>query len=102
MNIKIFDDGSKNWKKNIKEVDGEILSISQFTLMARIKKGSKPDFHMAQKGPIANELYKAFLQNLRDGLGHDKVKDGLFGAIMSCSLTNEGPVTIILDTKDLT
>ncbi|CAI4059005.1 hypothetical protein SUVZ_04G0250 [Saccharomyces uvarum] len=99
LNLRIFEDDSKNlWKKNIQEVNGEILSVSQFTLMARTKKGTKPDFHLAQKGHIAKELYEEFLKLLRNDLGEEKVKDGEFGAMMSCSLTNEGPVTIILDT----
>ncbi|AMD19428.1 HBR527Cp [Eremothecium sinecaudum] len=94
------DDSGSLWKKNIKDVSGEILSVSQFTLLGRTKKGSKPDFHMAQKGPLAKELYDEFLLQLKKELGDDRVKDGKFGAMMSCSLTNEGPVTIILDTED--
>ncbi|EDO16958.1 hypothetical protein Kpol_1041p16 [Vanderwaltozyma polyspora DSM 70294] len=99
--LRMFDDGNEyGWKRNIKDVNGEILAVSQFTLLARTKKGTKPDFHMAQKGPIAKELYDTFLKLLRNDLGNDKVQDGQFGAMMSCSLTNEGPVTIILDTKE--
>lgn len=99
LSLRTFEDETKNlWKRNIKEVNGEILSVSQFTLMAKTKKGTKPDFHLAQKGHIAKELYEEFLKLLKSGLGEDKVKDGEFGAMMSCSLTNEGPVTIILDS----
>lgn len=99
LSLRIFEDESRNlWKKNIKEANGEILSVSQFTLMAKTKKGTKPDFHLAQKGHIAKELYDEFLKLLRSDLGEEKVKDGEFGAMMSCSLTNEGPVTIILDS----
>ena len=99
LNLRIFEDETKNlWKKNIKEANGEILSVSQFTLMAKTKKGTKPDFHLAQKGHIAKDLYEEFLKLLRSGLGEEKVKDGEFGAMMSCSLTNEGPVTIILES----
>ncbi|CAD6606996.1 AQG_2a_G0007010.mRNA.1.CDS.1 [Saccharomyces cerevisiae] len=99
LSLRIFKDESRNlWKKNIKEANGEILSVSQFTLMAKTKKGTKPDFHLAQKGHIAKELYEEFLKLLRSDLGEEKVKDGEFGAMMSCSLTNEGPVTIILDS----
>ncbi|CDF89323.1 ZYBA0S04-01486g1_1 [Zygosaccharomyces bailii CLIB 213] len=101
LTIRVFgDDDASFWKKNIKEANGEILSVSQFTLMARTKKGTKPDLHMAQKGHLAKELYEKFLSLLRQGLGQDKVQDGEFGAMMSCSLTNEGPITIILDTKN--
>ncbi|SCU98286.1 LAMI_0F13894g1_1 [Lachancea mirantina] len=101
LSLRIFDDDTGyGWKKSIKDVNGQILSISQFTLMARTKKGSKPDFHMAQKGPLAKELYDKFLRMLQQELGAENVKDGVFGAMMSCSLTNEGPVTIILDTDD--
>ncbi|CCH58908.1 hypothetical protein TBLA_0B00650 [Henningerozyma blattae CBS 6284] len=99
VGLKIFEEGDKFWKKNIKEVNGEILSISQFTLMGRTKK-NKPDFHLAQKGDIALELYNKFLKNLRDEMGESKVKDGEFGAMMDCKLTNEGPVTLILDSQN--
>lgn len=94
------DDSGYGWKKNIQDVNGEILSVSQFTLMARTTKGTKPDFHLAQKGDLANELYEQFLASLRKTLGPEKVKNGVFGAMMSCQLTNEGPVTIIFDTKE--
>ncbi|KAG0665328.1 D-tyrosyl-tRNA(Tyr) deacylase [Maudiozyma exigua] len=88
------------WKHNIKDAKGEILSVSQFTLYAKTKKGTKPDFHLAQKGEIAQNLYNEFLKQLRDEMGEDKVKDGQFGAMMSCGLTNEGPITIILDSQN--
>lgn len=89
------------WKKNIKDVNGEILSVSQFTLYAKTKKGTKPDFHRSQKSAIANPLYESFLSHLRKELGsEDKVFDGEFGAMMSCALTNEGPCTIILDSEE--
>lgn len=101
LSLRMFDDDTGyGWKKSIQDVNGEILSVSQFTLMARTKKGSKPDFHLAQKGHLAKELYEEFLAELRSVLGPEKVKDGVFGAMMSCSLVNEGPVTIILDTDE--
>ncbi|VEU21036.1 DEKNAAC101991 [Brettanomyces naardenensis] len=90
----------KPWAKSIIDVGGEILSVSQFTLYASIKKGTKPDFHKAQKGELAKELYESFLQELRKVLGDEKVKDGEFGAMMDVSMVNEGPVTIVWDTKD--
>lgn len=89
------------WKKSIKEVHGEILSVSQFTLYAKTKKGTKPDFHRSQSSALANPLYETFLTQLRKELGSDvKVKDGKFGGMMSCALTNEGPCTIILDSDE--
>lgn len=102
LNLRLFENeqGDQFWKQSIQDVHGEILSVSQFTLMARTKKGNKPDFHRAQKGEHAKELYDQFLDKLKGQLGNDKVQDGQFGAMMSCSLTNEGPVTIILDTKE--
>ena len=99
-NLRRFtEDFNKVRKRKIKDIDGEILSVSQFTLYAKTTKGNKPDFHKAQKGELALELYNYFISNLRKELGTDKVKDGKFGSIMSCSLVNEGPVTIILDSK---
>lgn len=101
LTLRLFENetGSEFWRQNIQQVNGEILSVSQFTLMAKTKKGTKPDFHMAQKGHIAVEQYELFLNLLRDKLGKDKVQDGQFGAMMSCQLINEGPVTIVLDSK---
>lgn len=99
--LRIFEDETGAfWKKNIKDANGEILSISQFTLYAKTKKGTKPDFHLAQKGHIAKEMYENFLQLLKQDLGQDKVFDGVFGAMMDCKLTNDGPVTILLDSKE--
>lgn len=100
LGIRLFPNSNSDfWKLNIKEAQGQILSVSQFTLYARTKK-NKPDFHLSQKGDIARELYDYFLANLRSGLGDENVMDGQFGAMMSCNLTNEGPVTIILDSKE--
>ncbi|KAG0662831.1 D-tyrosyl-tRNA(Tyr) deacylase [Monosporozyma unispora] len=104
LSLRIFEnpeDSEDFWKLNIKQIEhGQILSVSQFTLLARTKKGTKPDFHMAAKGHVAIELYNHFLNNLRKELGEGNVKDGQFGAMMSCGLTNEGPVTILLDSKN--
>ena len=91
----------KPWMKSIVDINGEILSVSQFTLYANIKKGAKPDFHKAQKGQHAIELYNDFLSQLRTGMNNDNsVKDGEFGAMMDVSIVNDGPVTIVWDTKD--
>ncbi|QPG73134.1 hypothetical protein FOA43_000440 [Brettanomyces nanus] len=90
----------KPWAKSVTDLNGEILSVSQFTLYGSIKKGTKPDFHKAKKGELAQVLYESFLKELRNGLGQEKVKDGQFGAMMEVSLVNDGPVTIVWDTRD--
>lgn len=79
-----------------------VLSVSQFTLYGTIKKGTKPDFHRAAKGSDAITLYSEFLSQLRKELGDDnRVKDGEFGAMMDVDIVNEGPVTIVWDTRDI-
>ncbi len=89
--MRLFEDevDNKLWKKSVKDIQGEVLSVSQFTLMARTKKGTKPDFHLAQKTSLAKELYDYFLQNLQKEMGAEKVKDGQFGAMMDVALVNE-------------
>lgn len=92
----------KPWSKSIVDIQGEILSVSQFTLYGTIKKGTKPDFHKAAKGDDAKELYEMLLDELRKGLGQERVKDGEFGAMMDVALVNDGPVTIVWDTQENT
>lgn len=91
----------KPWAKSIIDIKGEILSVSQFTLYGTVYKGTKPDFHKAAKGEVAVELYNLFLSQLKLGLGADNVKDGEFGAMMDVALVNDGPVTIVWDTRDV-
>ncbi|PWN87404.1 D-tyrosyl-tRNA deacylase [Acaromyces ingoldii] len=90
--------GGKPWKRNVMEIQGEILCISQFTLHARLTKGTKPDFHKSMGGAQAKELYDELLAKLRTQYVAERVKDGAFGEMMQCSLTNDGPVTILVDT----
>lgn len=94
----------KPWSKSLAD-DKElsVLSVSQFTLYGTIKKGTKPDFHKAAKGPDAIQLYQAFLTSLRKLLGGDeRVQDGRFGEKMEVDLINDGPVTIVWDTSNST
>lgn len=111
LSLRIFEDLSnppgtktawygKPWAKSVIDIKGEILSVSQFTLYGTIYKGTKPDFHRAAKGEVAVDLYNLFLKQLKQGLGEDNVKDGEFGAMMDVGLVNDGPVTIVWDTKD--
>ncbi|KAG4084701.1 D-tyrosyl-tRNA deacylase [Neocallimastix lanati (nom. inval.)] len=100
INLKLFkDDQDRFWKKSVKDLDLEILCVSQFTLYAQTSKGNKPDFHLAMKTEEANAFYNKFLDKLRTTYKPEKIKDGKFGAMMNVSLVNEGPVTIIIDTK---
>ncbi|CAD1809561.1 D-tyrosyl-tRNA(Tyr) deacylase [Candida parapsilosis] len=92
----------KPWSKSVVDIQGEILSVSQFTLYGTVKKGTKPDFHKAAKGEGAKELYNILLEELRKGLGQEKVRDGEFGAMMDVALVNDGPVTIVWDTQENT
>ncbi|KDN52388.1 D-tyrosyl-tRNA deacylase [Tilletiaria anomala UBC 951] len=92
--------GGKPWKTNVVALGGEVLCVSQFTLHARMNKGTKPDFHRAMGGQSARELYEQFLASMREAYKCDCIKDGQFGAMMDVSFVNDGPVTIILDTFD--
>ena len=98
-NLRIFNDDNNVMNKSVLEVTGEILLISQFTLHASTKKGNRPSYIKAAKPGIAVPLYEKFIAKLSAEVGK-KVQTGEFGADMKVSLTNDGPVTIIIDTKD--
>ncbi len=96
-NLRIFDDENGKLNLSIKEINGEILLISQFTLLGSVKNGFRPDFTRAEKGEKAKSLIKIFKNSLEEnGL---KVKEGIFGEIMDIEFINSGPVTIIIDSK---
>lgn len=97
--LRIFDDENGVMNRSVMEIDGGLLAVSQFTLMASTKKGNRPSYIRASKGPIAEPMYEEFCRVLeRDALR--KVEKGVFGADMKVSLLNDGPVTIIIDTKN--
>ncbi|PAV23782.1 d-tyrosyl-trna deacylase [Pyrrhoderma noxium] len=103
LSLRVFNDTTSNssvmWKKSVKDINGEILCVSQFTLMANTTKGNKPDFHRAMGGDQSRELYASLLTRLGSLYDPEKIKDGRFGAMMDVSLTNEGPVTFTIDSK---
>ena len=98
-NLRIFDDAEGVMNLSVKEVQGDILLISQFTLHASTKKGNRPSYINASKPPIAIPLYEAMIRQLEKEMGKP-IQTGRFGADMKVSLLNNGPVTIIMDSKN--
>jgi D-tyrosyl-tRNA(Tyr) deacylase len=97
-NIRIFNDSQGVMNLSVLDIRGEVLVISQFTLFALTKKGNRPSYIRASKPETAIPLYEAFLKKIRSsGI---EVKSGIFGADMKVSLINEGPVTILIDSKN--
>lgn len=97
-NMRIFSDENGAMNKSLSEVDGSILLISQFTLYASTKKGNRPGFTRSAKPPVAIPLYEKMIAELGKVTGKE-IQTGIFGADMKVSLVNDGPVTIIVDTK---
>ncbi|MDR2883536.1 MAG: D-tyrosyl-tRNA(Tyr) deacylase [Deferribacteraceae bacterium] len=96
-NLRIFADKNHKMSLSVKDINGEVLVISQFTLAADLSKGNRPDFSMAELPTIAEDLYKTYVNNIRSVLGADRVGTGIFGADMQVSLVNDGPVTLIIE-----
>ncbi len=96
--LRIFDDENGVMNRSVQEVNGEILVVSQFTLFASTRKGNRPSYSRSAPPEIAVPLYQAFIARLTQDLGQP-VQTGEFGAHMLISLVNDGPVTIIIDSK---
>ena len=96
--MRIFDDADGVMNLSVRDVDGEVLVVSQFTLYASTVKGNRPSYIKAAKPDVAIPLYEDFLRILEEELGKS-VKKGIFGADMKVGLINDGPVTIIVDSK---
>jgi len=93
--LRIFNDENGIMNKNVNEVNGEVLVVSQFTLYGNVKKGNRPSYIEAAKPDIAKPIYNLFIKEL-DRLINNKVKTGIFGAYMSVDIINDGPVTLIV------
>ena len=98
VNLRIFGDENQVMNWSIKDVGGEIIAVSQFTLHASTKKGNRPSYIRAARPEISVPLYEQFVCQLEIGLGK-KIQTGIFGAAMHVELCNDGPVTIIMDSK---
>lgn len=99
-NLRIFEDENQKMNLSLKDVDGEVLVISQFTLYGDARRGNRPGFTDAAQPDYANEIYLKFCERIRENLGSEKVKTGIFGAMMLVKIFNDGPVTILVESKE--
>ncbi|KJH51494.1 D-tyrosyl-tRNA(Tyr) deacylase [Dictyocaulus viviparus] len=106
LNVRLFEADNKRWEKSVKDEQLEVLCVSQFTLHAYLKSnqyyhfyGNKLDFHNSMSPQDASVFYGRFMDKLRDSYLSEKVKDGRFASMMNVEIVNDGPVTIILDSK---
>lgn len=99
-NLRVFEDENEKMNLSVREVNGEILIISQFTLYGETMKGNRPGFTLSAKPETAIPLYESFIERIKQKIGEEKVKSGIFGAMMSVKIINDGPVTLIIDSKN--
>lgn len=98
-NLRIFEDENEKMNLSLKSIDGEVLIISQFTLYGDAQKGNRPSFIEAARPETAIPLYNKFIERLKMNVGEDKIKTGIFGAMMKIKIINDGPVTIMVESK---
>lgn len=98
-NLRVFEDQNEKMNLSIKDIDGEVLVISQFTIYGDAQRGNRPSFTSAARSEIAIPLYEKFIDRIKSNLSEEKVKTGIFGAMMEVKIFNDGPVTIIIDSK---
>ena len=99
-NLRIFEDDKGKMNLSIKEINGEMLIISQFTLYGDARKGNRPSFTEAASPELANDLYEEFINRVKFNIGEEKVKTGIFSAMMDVKIINDGPVTILVESKE--
>ena len=99
VNLRVFNDDNGVMNVSVKDINGDILAVSQFTLHASTKKGNRPSYIKASKPEFAIPMYEKFVQQIENDLGK-KIHTGVFGADMKIELLNDGPVTIVIDTKN--
>lgn len=99
VNLRVFDDENGVMNLSVKDVDGDVLLVSQFTLHASTKKGNRPSYIKASKPDFAIPMYEKMITQLEKDIGK-KIQTGVFGADMKVELLNDGPVTIVIDTKN--
>lgn len=99
--VKLWEnDGGAPWRQHVRQKDFEVLCVSQFTLYGTLSKKNQPDYKLAMKADRAQVMYDQFLDMLKEGYAREKIFDGKFGEMMDVALVNDGPVTLVIDSRD--